>query len=111
MKNPPRFNKHADKHDNCGPYKGSSTTMEMMKELIESGCSRKPGVTPNTREVILERVGLLFAALDLEVLRDGWTVQNYRSFNHIQSVIWQLPDEDEIEELGDLFTGILTYEL
>ncbi len=111
MKNPPRFNKHADKHDNCGPYKGSSATMEMMKELSESGCSRKPGVTPNSREVILDRVGRLFLALHLEVLRDGWNRQNHRLHNHISSVCWQLPDGDEAEALTDLLTGMLTYEL
>ncbi len=105
------MNAQFDKHDNCGPYKGSSTTMEMMKELIESGCSRKPGVTPNSREVILDRVGRLFLALHLEVLRDGWTLQNHRLHNHISSVCWQLPDDDEAEALTDLLTQMLTYEL
>lgn len=83
--------------------------LEMMKERIQVGHSRRePMVLTNTREVILERIGLLVEALHLEVRRDGWTVQNHRLLNHIKSVCWQLPDEAEAEQLEDILNG-MTY--
>jgi len=89
-----------------------SKLLEMMNEHIKVGCSRrKPMVIANTREVIIKRVGLLFAALHLEVLRDGLTPQNYRLLNHIHSVCWQLPDGAEAEMLTDTLAGLVVYEL
>lgn len=90
----------------------SDKVLELIKKQIQVGRSRrKPMVVANTREVILERVRLLVAALHLELLRDGWTLQNHRLHNHIHSVCWQLPDDAEAESLTDLIGEILSYEL
>jgi len=90
----------------------SDEVLKVIKEQIQVGRSRrKPMVIDNTREVILERVARLFAALHLEVLRDGWTLQNHRLHNHIHSVCWQLPDDAEAESLTDLIGEMLSYEL
>ncbi len=97
--------------DSFAPDK-SDEVLKMIKEQIQVGCSRRtPMVIANTREVILERVARLFAALHLEVLRDGWTLQNHRLHNHLHSVCWQLPDDAEAEGLTDTLTGMLSYEL
>ena len=83
----------------------------MMQDLIRARHSKCPMRVTNTRQVILNRIWLLFEALSLEVLRDGWTVQNHRLLNHIKSVFWQLPDEAEVEGLEDALNGMLTYQL
>ena len=97
--------------DNFTPD-NSDNVLEVIKKQIQVGRSRRtPMVIANTREVILERVARLFAALHLELLRDGWTLQNHRLHDHIKSICWQLPDDAEAEGLEDLLDGMLSYEL
>lgn len=58
------------------------------------------------RECLLELIQLLIKESGDRVLRDGWTEENVKAFDHLRSRINQLPLDDErddlLKKLGDL---------
>jgi len=51
------------------------------------------------RDCLLELIQLLSKESRDRVLRDGWTEENVKAFDHLRSRISQLPIEDERENL------------